>query len=61
MLWNICWRLSRHRAEYVVRGPELELGNGPSRRGKCEMVKNEEGRVEELVSELDLDTGTDTK
>jgi len=62
MLWNICWRLSRRRRRRRgrVRSTRAEAGVGSSRRGECEMAKNEEGRVEALVSELNLDTGTET-
>jgi hypothetical protein len=53
MLWSICWRLSRRRSEYVVRGPELE----PVRREEGnvrEMAKKKGDRVKEIVSELDI-------
>jgi hypothetical protein len=53
MLWSICWRLSRRRSEYVVRGPELE----PVRREEGnvrEMAKKKGDRVKEIVSGLDI-------
>jgi hypothetical protein len=54
-LWSICWRLSRRRSEYVVRGLELELEPVRAEEGNVrEMAKKQGDRVKEIVSGLDF-------